>query len=86
MADDRTIAQLELERYYHIECRCRNQACRHWVAVPFDMIRKKRPALKLEEMTIAELGQKMPCGKCGGRDVEYKPMRQEDAPGYTRRY
>jgi hypothetical protein len=35
-------------------------------------------------MTFDELASKMPCGKCGGRDVEYKPDRQEDARGYAK--
>ena len=71
---DPTISMLEVERYTHIECRCRQ--CRHWVAVPFDMIRRQRPRLLLSAITIAQLGKKMPCGKCGSRDAEYKAMRQ----------
>jgi len=35
----------------------------------------------LSAMTIAELGKKMACGKCGSRDVAYKAWRQQDAPG-----
>ncbi|SDD96111.1 hypothetical protein SAMN05216337_1017165 [Bradyrhizobium brasilense] len=81
---DKTISMLEVERYTHIECRCRS--CRNWVAVPFDMIRRQRPRWLLSAITIEDLGKKMPCGKCGSRDVEYKPMRQEDAPGYAKRY
>jgi hypothetical protein len=37
-------------------------------------------------MTIAELGAKMRCGKCGGKDVLYKVARQEDTPGFAKSY
>jgi hypothetical protein len=36
--------------------------------------------------TIAELGAKMHCGKCGGKDVFCKVARQEDTPGYAKSY
>jgi hypothetical protein len=40
----------------------------------------------LSAMTIADLAKKMHCGKCGNRDVAYKAWRQEDAPGFAKRY
>jgi hypothetical protein len=83
---DKTISQLEGEHYTHIECECRNPACRNWVAVPFKMIRDQRPHLMLSAMTLAELARRMPCGKCGGRDVKYRAWRQEDAPGYAKNF
>lgn len=83
---DKTISELETERYTGILCECRNQACRNRVAYPFKLIRLKHPRLLLSAMTIAELGKKMPCGRCGGRDVIYAPSRQEDAPGYARSF
>jgi hypothetical protein len=50
------------------------------------MIRDRRPHLMLSAMTIAKLGKKMPCRKCGGRDVKYRAWRQEDAPGYAKNF
>jgi hypothetical protein len=79
---DKTISQLEGERYTHIECECRNPACRNSVWYPFKLIRQERPRLIISAMTIAELGAKMRCGKCGGKDVLYK----EDTPGYAKGY
>jgi hypothetical protein len=83
---DKTISQLEAERFTHIECECRNPACRNNVWYPFKLIREERPRLMLSAMTIAELGARMPCGKCGGRDVLYKPVRQEDTTGYAKSF
>jgi hypothetical protein len=45
-----------------------------------------QPDLMLSAMTIADLAKKMHCGKCGNRDVAYKAWRQEDAPGFAKRY
>jgi hypothetical protein len=81
---DKTISQLEGERYTHIECECRNVNCRNWMAVPFKMIRARQPDLMLSAMTVADLAKKMHCGKCGNRDVAYKAWRQEDAPGFAK--
>jgi hypothetical protein len=46
----------------------------------------RQPDLMLSAMTIADLAKKMHCGKCGNRDVAYKAWRQEDAPGFAKRY
>lgn len=78
-----TIEQLEAERYFHIECRCRH-CHRGAVWVPFKLIRNRRPDLDINDLTIAELGKLMPCGECGSREVDYKEVRQEDAPGYQK--
>lgn len=86
MPDTRTISQLEAEHYTAILCECRNPACRNRVGYPFKMIRKDRPRLMLSAMTIAELGARMPCGKCGSRDVAYRACRQSDAPGFAKSY
>lgn len=86
MPDTRTISQLEAEGYTAVLCTCRNPSCRNCVGFPFDMIRSKRPRLMLSAMTIEELGRKMPCGKCGGRDVAYREHRQSDAQGFAKRY
>jgi len=83
---DETISQLEGERYTHIECACRNGACRNWMAVPFKMVRARQPGLMLSAMTIAELAKKMHCGKCRTRDDAYKAWRQEDALRFAKRY
>jgi hypothetical protein len=82
----KTISQLEVEGYTAILCECRDPKCRNRVAYPFKLIRNERPKLMLSAMTIDELGAKMPCGKCGSRDVAYRPHRQSDAPGFARRY
>lgn len=86
MPDTRTISQLEAEDYTAILCECRNTACRNRVAYPFELIRKDHPRLMLSAMTLAELGKKMPCGQCGGRDVSYRAERQSDATGFARSY
>jgi hypothetical protein len=81
---EQTISQLEAERYTAILCECR--ACRNRVAYPFRLIRMERPRLMLSAMTIPDLGAKMPCGKCGSRDVIYRPHRQSDASGFATRF
>jgi hypothetical protein len=83
---DKTISELEAEHYTAILCECRDPACRNRVAYPFKLIRLERPRLLLSAMTIAELGARMPCGKCGGRNVGYQPHRQSDAPGFAKSY
>ena len=80
MADNRTISQLEAERFDWIGCEC----CKGTVWVPFKMIRAKLPMLSA--MTLDELGAKMRCDKCGDRPERYYPARQDDAPGYARSF
>lgn len=78
-----TIRELEAQNYHHIECRCQN-CNRGTVWVPFDLIRKRRPRIKIDDLTIEQLGAKMICGQCWSRDVVYRKVRQEDALGYVR--
>ena len=80
MADNRTISQLEAERYSWIGCEC----CKGTVWVPFRMIRDKMPPLSA--MTLDELGAKMRCNKCGKRPARYYPARQDVAPGFARSF
>ncbi|MFT0875974.1 hypothetical protein VRZ08_05395 [Rhodopseudomonas sp. G2_2311] len=78
------ISMLEAQGYGHIECWC--ETCRVTVWVPFAKIRRERPRLDLGEMTIAELGKRMRCSRCGGRPENCREVRQSDAPGFQRSY
>jgi hypothetical protein len=80
MSDNRTISQLEAERYDWIGCEC----CKGTVWVPFRMIREKLPMLSA--MTLDELGAEMRCEKCGKRPQRYYPAKQGDTPGFVRTY
>jgi hypothetical protein len=80
MSDNRTISQLEAERYDWIGCEC----CKGTVWVPFKMIRERIPMLSA--MTLDELGAKMRCEKCGKRPQRYYPAKQGDTPGFVRTF
>lgn len=79
MADNRTISQLEAERYDWIGCEC----CKGTVWVPFRMIRERIPMM-LSAMTLDELGAKMRWDKCGKRPARYYPAKPGDTPGFVR--
>jgi hypothetical protein len=78
---EKTISQLEGKGYTHIECECRDPSCRNCVWYPLKLIRQERPRWMISAMTPAELGAKMRCGKCGGKDALCKVARQ-DAKSY----
>ena len=80
MADNRTISQLEAERFDWIACEC----CKGTVWVPFRMIQAKLPMLSA--MTLDERSAKMRCKKCGNRPERYYPAKQSDAPGFARSF
>ncbi len=76
-----TVSSLKAQGFTHIECSC--QRCRRTVQVPFRMIEKKRA---IDDLTLAKLAFRMPCGKCGQRISGYRAWRQEDSPGFKRTY
>ena len=79
MADDRTISQLEAERYDWIGCEC----CKGTVSVR-GILREQIPMLSA--MTLDELGAKMRCDKCGKRPKRYYPAKQSETPGFVRTF
>lgn len=82
--DEATIADLEKAHATGIECCCLNSSCRHWVGHHFDLIRKTHPGPDLGALTLSELAGRMRCGRCGGREFEWRPHRQVDAQAYAR--
>ena len=80
MPDTRTISQIEAEGYAWIGAEC----CNGTVWVPFKMIRAQLPTLSA--LTIDEVGAKLRCDRCGQRPARYYPARQDEAPGFAKRY
>ena len=83
---EKTISQLEDERYVSVLITCNNGACRNCVGYPFKLMRMKHPRLRnqLSAMTISDLKPKLRCSQCKGTDITVEPHRQEDAPGYAK--
>lgn len=80
MKDSRTVIELEAEGYHHICGEC----CKGYVWLPFRMLRESVPGL--DTMTVDQIGARMRCTKCGSRPTRYYPERQEDAPGFVRKF
>jgi len=83
---EKTVSQLEAERYHSILITCKNQDCRNCVGYPFELMRINHPRLRniLSGMTIEEMKPKLRCSQCKGTDITVAPHRQEDAPGFAK--
>jgi hypothetical protein len=83
---DRTISQLEAERYVSALITCKK--CRNRVGFPFKLMRIENPRLRnrLSAMTLEELAPRLRCSKCGAKEVTVEPHRQEDAQGYAKKF
>ena len=85
---EKTISQLEAERYESVLITCKNPACRNCVGYPFKLMRMKHPRLRnqLSGMTLAELKPKLRCSQCERTNITVASHRQEDAQGFAKSF
>lgn len=72
MSDEPTVAACEAQGYTHIRVTC--ATCGSITDYPFRLLHERHRRLRLDVLTIAQLGQRFYCQRCPGKPKPTNPM------------